>query len=135
MKPIECKMLELAPNAKDIMHINAILIQPNMHVNSDEDKIEIDITNTHNELNNWIERIGKTANEICNDPNYNRIKLKTSDNGRHIGFIIESNDAGALGCIGWAIERHLDVIPAKLKPTFQKIVEDTKTRKDNLERS
>jgi hypothetical protein len=69
------------------------------------------------------------------DPNCNRIKLKTSDNGRHTGFIIESNDAGALGCIGWAIERHLDVIPPTLKPIFHKILEDTKTRKDNLERS
>jgi hypothetical protein len=34
------------------------------------------------------------------DPNCNRIKLKTSDNGRHTGFVVESNDAGALGCIG-----------------------------------
>lgn len=33
------------------------------------------------------------------DPNCNRIKLKTSDNG-HTGFVVESNDAGALGCIG-----------------------------------
>jgi hypothetical protein len=38
-----------------------------------------------------------------------------------------------LGCIGWAIERHLDVIPPTLKPIFHKILEDTKTRKDNLE--
>jgi hypothetical protein len=34
------------------------------------------------------------------DPNCNRIKLKTSDNGLHTGFVVESNDAGALGCIG-----------------------------------
>ena len=57
------------------------------------------------------------------DPNCNRIKMKTSDNGRHRGFIIESNDAGALGCIGWAIERHLDANAPNLKPTFQKILE------------
>ncbi|MGH9911600.1 MAG: hypothetical protein ACRD4W_04070 [Nitrososphaeraceae archaeon] len=31
-----------------------------MHINSDEEKIEIDITDDHNELNNWVERIGKT---------------------------------------------------------------------------
>jgi hypothetical protein len=29
-----------------------------MHINSDEGKIEIDITDAHNELNNWVERIG-----------------------------------------------------------------------------
>jgi hypothetical protein len=52
-----------------------------------------------------------------------------------MGFIIESNDAGALGCIDLAIERHLDAIPPQLKPIFHKILEDTKTRKDNLERS
>ena len=55
--------------------------------------------------------------------------------GQHTGFIIESNDAGALGCIDLAIERHLDAIPPQLKPIFHKILEDTKTRKDNLERS
>jgi hypothetical protein len=106
-----------------------------MHVNVDEGKIQIGIMNIHNELNEWVERIGKTANEICDDLDYNRIKLKTSDNGRYTGFIIESNDAGALGCICWVIERHLDTLPSKLKPTFQKILDDTKTRKDNLERS
>ena len=106
-----------------------------MHVNSDEGKIEIDITDSHNELNDWIERIGKTAKEICNDVDCNSIKPKTSDNGRHTGFVIEANDSGHLGCVDQAIERHLNVIPPKLKPTFQKILEDTKTRKDNLERS
>jgi len=50
-----------------------------------------------------------------------------------MGFIIESNDAGALGCNDLAIERHLDAISPQLKPIFHKILEDTKTRKDNLE--
>jgi hypothetical protein len=48
---------------------------------------------------------------------------------------MESNDAGGLGCLGWAIERHMNDIPSKLKPTFRKILEDTKARKENLERS
>jgi hypothetical protein len=39
--------------------------------------------------NEWIERIGKTAYEICNDPTRNRIKL----NEQHYSFIIESNAA------------------------------------------
>ena len=71
-----------------------------MHMNVDKSKIEIDITDNHE----WVERIAKTANEICNDLSLNRIKL----NEQHTGFIIESNDAGALGCTGWAIERHLN---------------------------
>jgi hypothetical protein len=32
-----------------------------MHVSVDEHKIEIDITNILNELNEWVERIGKTV--------------------------------------------------------------------------
>ena len=40
-----------------------------------------------------------------------------------------------MGCIGWAIERHLDAVPPKLMPIFQKILQGTKIRKDNLERS
>lgn len=27
---------------------------------------------------------------------------------------MESNDAAVLGCIGWAIEQHLDSIPTKI---------------------
>jgi hypothetical protein len=101
-----------------------------MHVNVDKRNIEIDITYDHKELNEWVERIGKTANEICNNPDGNRIKL----NEQHTGFIIESNDAGALGCLGWAIERHMNDIPSNLRPTFQEILDDVKSRKENLER-
>jgi hypothetical protein len=103
------------------------LTQPNIHKSEDKENFEIDITDDHD----WVELIGKTANEICDDSDGNRVKL----NGQHTGFIIESNDAGALGCIGWAIERHLDNIPSKLKPTFKKILDDTKARKEDLERS
>lgn len=91
------------------------------------ENIEIDISNA----DEWVERIGTTAYENCK----NRIIMKTLENGENTGFIIESNDAGALGCIGWAIEQHLDTIPPKLKSTFQKILEDVKARKLDLERS
>jgi hypothetical protein len=91
-------------------------------------KIEIDIR----EADEWVERIGKTAYEMCNN---NRIKLKTSDSNKCTGLIIESNDSAALSCIGWAIEKHFDEIPSQLKPTFQKILDDVKVKKENLERS
>ena len=35
--------------------------------------------------------------------------------------------------IGWAIEKHFDDIPSKLKPIFQQILEDTKSKKEDLE--
>ena len=83
-----------------------------MHVNvHGKGKIQTDITDAHDELNNWVEGIGKTAKEICNDLDCNSIKPKTSDNKRHIGFVIETNDSGDRGCVGQAIERHLDAIP------------------------
>jgi hypothetical protein len=97
-----------------------------MHVNVDTDKIEIDVTADRE----WIERLGKTTNEICNNPDGNRIKL----NEQHTGFIMESNDAAALGCLGRAIERHMNDIPSKLRPTFQEILDDVKSRKEDLER-
>jgi hypothetical protein len=96
-----------------------------MHLNADKTKLEIEITDAQE----WVERIAKTANEICDDSSGNRIKM----NEQHTGFIIESNDSGALGCIGWAIERHLDDIPSKLKPTFRKIIDETRVKKDYLE--
>ena len=98
-----------------------------MHVSIDKSKIEIVMSKDHE----WVGIIGKAANEICNDPARNRIKL----NEQHTGFIIESNDAAILGCLGWAIEQHLNDTPTKLKPTFQKILGDIKARKENLERS
>jgi hypothetical protein len=68
-----------------------------MHVNVDTDKIEIDVP----EADEWVERIGKTAYEMCNN---NRIQMKKSETNQHTGFIIESNDTTALSCIGWAID-------------------------------
>jgi hypothetical protein len=50
-----------------------------MSAGSDKNKIEIDIAEE------WIERMGKIANKICDDSNNNRIK----PNGPHTGFIIE----------------------------------------------
>jgi len=46
-----------------------------MHVNVDKRNIEIGIIDAHKELHGWVEIIGKTANKICDDPDYNRIKL------------------------------------------------------------
>ena len=50
-----------------------------MSAGSDKNKIEIDIAEE------WTERIGKTANKICDDSDNNCIKL----NGPHTGLIIE----------------------------------------------
>lgn len=103
------------------------MTQPNISKSEDEEKIEIDITDDHE----WVERIGRSSYEICSDPDRNQIKL----NEQHSGFIVESNDAAILRCIGWAIEQHLDIMPSKFKSTFRKILDDIKAKKENLERS
>jgi hypothetical protein len=50
-----------------------------MSAGSNKNKIEIDIAEE------WIERIGKTTNKICDDSDNDRVEL----NGPNTGFIIE----------------------------------------------
>ena len=50
------------------MNESSNLIEPNMHKSDDKEKVEIDITADHE----WVERIAKTANQICDDPDCNR---------------------------------------------------------------
>jgi hypothetical protein len=69
-------------------------------------------------LNDWIKHIGEIANEICNNPDSNRIKLKTSDNGQHRDFIIESNDAGALAAWVRLSKDNLDEFNFKTLKTY-----------------
>lgn len=105
------------------------MTQPSISKSEDHENLVIEVTD--DDAHEWVERTGKTAYEICNDPARKRIKL----NDQHTGFIMESDDAAVLGYIGWAIEQHLNDIPSKLKPTFQQVLEDLKARKENLERS
>jgi hypothetical protein len=83
----------------------------------------------------WSTKLQETLDELLNFPLWKLLleddlegfvllgfvlKLKTTDTGLNTGFNIESNDAAALGYIGWAIERHLDEVPSKVRPIFQK---------------
>jgi hypothetical protein len=63
------------------------LTQPSISKSQDKEKLVIEVTD--DDAHEWVERIGKTAYEICNDPARKRIKL----NDQHTGFIMESNDA------------------------------------------
>ena len=69
---------------------------------------------------------------MCNN---NRIELKTSVSGQCTGLTIKSNDSAALSYIGYAIEQYFDDIPSKLRPRFQEILDDVKTKKESLEGS
>jgi hypothetical protein len=103
------------------------------------DKIMNDLLNLPkqaiNDIQNWLEIIGKTAKELCNDPDCKRIKLKMSEDGVNITYIFDENDTEAMNCIIKAIETHYDSLPIGLQPTFKKIVEDIKTKKQNSEKT
>lgn len=64
------------------MNGSSDLIEPNLHKSDDKEKVEIDITADHE----WVERIAKTANKICDDPDCNRIQL----NVQHTAFVTKS---------------------------------------------
>lgn len=66
-------------------HAPKVLTQPSISKSEDKEKLVIEITD--NDGDEWVEKIGKTAYEIRNDPARNRIKL----NDQHTGFIMESN--------------------------------------------
>ena len=55
-----------------------------------EGEIEIEIDIIDDDLK-WVDRIGKTAYDICSELNRNSIKL----NGQRTSLIIESNDSAA----------------------------------------
>jgi hypothetical protein len=74
----------------DWKYLFTILIQCRYAREYYRSKIEIDIP----EADEWVERIGKTAYEMCNN---NRIMLKTSDSNKCTGLIIESNDSALVG--------------------------------------
>jgi hypothetical protein len=96
------------------------LTQPKMQRRSKyKEKIEID--------HEWVETIGKTAFELSSN------HRKNQEHNRN--FITKSSDPILLGCIGLAIEQHLDALPPNLRPPFQQMLDDVKSRKEDLERS
>lgn len=71
-------------------------------------------------LNDWIKQIGKTANEICNNPDCNRIKLK-----HLIMDIIEILSSNLMMLVHWLrgvrlSKDNLDGILFHLNPHFGK---------------
>jgi hypothetical protein len=70
----------------------------------------------------WIERIGKTAYDLVS-------------NRRNDDFIIKAIDPILLECIELSIEQYLDAMPPILQVAFQQLLDDIKSRKDDLERS
>ena len=63
----------------------------------------------------WIERASKTVYDLAS------IRKQSE---KHEDFIIKSSDPILLGCIGLAIEQHLEAIPSKLRPIFEQMLDN-----------
>jgi hypothetical protein len=54
---------------------------------------------------------------------------------RIIHYIVRSSDPMLLGCIELDIEQYLEAMSSKLRPIFEQMLDDIKTRKENLDRN
>jgi hypothetical protein len=70
----------------------------------------------------WVERIGKTAYDLVS-------------NRRDDDFIIKTTDPVILEYIELSIEQYLDAMPTTLRAAFLQMLDDIKSRKEDLQRS
>lgn len=70
----------------------------------------------------WIERIGKTAYDLV-------ISHRNDD------FIIKASDPVLQEYIELSIEQYLDAMPPNLRAAFRQLLDDIKSRKEDLQRS
>lgn len=69
-----------------------------------------------NTFNEWANRVGATAKEICNDPNCKRIKLIKNEYGK-VKF--QFADKEAVDCVIQAIKTHLNSMPRTQQVIFK----------------
>ncbi|HEY7227963.1 MAG TPA: hypothetical protein VH481_07545 [Nitrososphaeraceae archaeon] len=69
-----------------------------------------------NTFNEWAKRIGRTAKEICNDPDCKRIKLIKSEYGK-VKF--QFADKEAVDCVIQAIKTYLNSMPRTQQVIFK----------------
>jgi hypothetical protein len=69
-----------------------------------------------NTFNEWANRVGRTAKEICNDPDCKRIKLIKNEYGK-VKF--QFADREAVDCVIQAIKTHLNSMPRAQQVIFK----------------
>ena len=69
-----------------------------------------------NTFNEWANRVGRTAKEICNDPDCKRIKLIKNEYGK-VKF--QFADKEAVDCVIQAIKTHLNSMPRTQQVIFK----------------
>jgi hypothetical protein len=67
-------------------------------------------------FNEWANRVGRTAKEICNDPGCKRIKLIKNEYGK-VKF--QFADREAVDCVIQAIKTHLNSMPRTQQVIFE----------------
>jgi hypothetical protein len=70
-------------------------------------------------LHDAVKSIEKTALELCNDPQYDRIEFKIRKNG---GVFIDTTDNKAYDCLLQSFERNKEIIPVNIKAIIEKIL-------------
>jgi hypothetical protein len=77
-------------------------------------------------FNEWANRIGNAAKQICNDPDCKRIKIIERDQGR-INF--EFADKEAIDCVIQSIQRHLTAMPSSQQEIFRRLKTEFETKR------
>ena len=70
-----------------------------------------------NTFNEWANRVGRTAKELCNDPDCKRIKLIKNEYGK-VKF--QFADREAVDCVIQAIKTHLNSMPSAQQVIFKR---------------
>jgi len=75
-----------------------------------------------NGFGSYANKIEKTAKELCNDPDCNRIKFKPIKGKTSIDISV--TDKEALECLRKAINQHKNSMSEPLKLVYEKIVKE-----------
>lgn len=82
-----------------------------------------------NTFNEWADRVGKTAKQLCNDPQCKHIKLTKTGQGQ-VNF--EFTDKEAVDCAINAIKRHLQSMPLVQQEIFKRVISQFETKKREM---
>jgi hypothetical protein len=85
-----------------------------------------------NTFNEWADRIARTAKQLCNDPNCERIKIVKAGQGR---VTFEFADKDAIDCGIKSIKNHLNSMPNIQQQIFKRLTTEFETKKSDFKAS
>jgi hypothetical protein len=79
-----------------------------------------------NTFTDWTDRVGRTAKQICNDPDCKRIKINKIAPGK-VNF--EFADKEAIDCVNQSIQSHLHSMPPIIQEEFKLMMDEFEKRR------